>query len=80
MPAEDLIIGVDSRREQIALSIVSRLRTFRNDQCQGSSLLAPDIIESILSGCQPPDLSVQKLLKSMPIDWAEQRKQFGPIS
>ena len=33
VPADDLIIGVDSRRKQIALSIVGRLRTFRNDQC-----------------------------------------------
>jgi hypothetical protein len=30
-PADDLIVGVDSWREQIALSIVRRLRTFRND-------------------------------------------------
>jgi site-specific DNA recombinase len=41
------------------------------------ALLAPDIVEAILDGHQPPDLSIQKLLRNFPLDWAEQRQQLG---
>jgi site-specific DNA recombinase len=43
------------------------------------SYLAPDIISSIISGTQPPDLTGRKLLRmaNLPIDWAEQRGQLG---
>lgn len=36
--------------------------------------LAPDIVEQILTGTQPPDMSVQKLLKVNTPDWKEQKK------
>lgn len=36
--------------------------------------LAPDIIEAILNGTQPPDLNVQKLCSIKTLDWHEQRK------
>jgi len=36
--------------------------------------LAPDIVEQILNGTQPSDMSVQKLLKVNILDWKEQRK------
>jgi site-specific DNA recombinase len=41
------------------------------------ALLAPDIVEAILDGHQPADLGVQKLLKDLPLDWAEQRRVLG---
>jgi site-specific DNA recombinase len=41
------------------------------------AFLAPDIVEAILDGRQPADLSVQKMLRSLPLSWAEQRKQLG---
>jgi hypothetical protein len=41
------------------------------------SFLAPDIVEAILDGHQPPDLTVQKLLRSLPLAWAEQRQRLG---
>jgi site-specific DNA recombinase len=41
------------------------------------SFLAPDIVEAILDGRQPPDLTVQKLLRSLPLAWAEQRQRLG---
>jgi len=41
------------------------------------ALLAPDIIESILDGNQPRDLSFQKLCKNLPSNWADQREQLG---
>jgi site-specific DNA recombinase len=41
------------------------------------ALLAPDIVEAILDGHQPADLGVEKLLKDLPLDWAEQRRVLG---
>jgi site-specific DNA recombinase len=41
------------------------------------SFLAPDIVEAILDGRQPANLTVQKLLRSLPLAWAEQRQQLG---
>ncbi|MCG8506536.1 MAG: hypothetical protein MI755_18170 [Sphingomonadales bacterium] len=44
------------------------------------TFLAPDIIEAILAGGQPVDLSADKLVKSsagLPTDWEEQRAALG---
>jgi site-specific DNA recombinase len=41
------------------------------------SFLAPDIVEAILDGRQPADLTVQKLLRSLPLAWADQRQRLG---
>ena len=43
------------------------------------AFLAPDIIESILEGTQPVDLTIQRLreIASLPIDWNEQRELLG---
>ncbi|MGA2859509.1 MAG: hypothetical protein ABSE40_21790 [Candidatus Sulfotelmatobacter sp.] len=41
------------------------------------AFLAPDIIESILQGRQPDDLTFAKLCTGIPLSWAEQRRQFG---
>jgi hypothetical protein len=41
------------------------------------ALLAPDIVEAILDGHQPADLTVRKLLRSLPLAWAEQRQRLG---
>jgi site-specific DNA recombinase len=41
------------------------------------AFLAPDIVEAILEGRQPVDLTAQKLLRGFPMDWAEQRKRLG---
>jgi site-specific DNA recombinase len=48
----------------------------------GCAFLAPDIIESILEGRQPPDLNFEKLCQHVPLNWAEQREHFGfpPVS
>jgi len=37
------------------------------------TLLAPDIVQAILDGRQPNNLSLSKLLKPFPIVWAEQQ-------
>ena len=41
------------------------------------TLLAPDIIESILKGKQPKELTLLDIFRSLPADWNEQRQQFG---
>jgi site-specific DNA recombinase len=43
------------------------------------AFLAPDIVEKILSGAQPVDLTTDELTKRihLPLDWAEQREALG---
>jgi hypothetical protein len=41
------------------------------------AFLAPDIVDAILEGHQPADLTVQKLLRGLSPNWAEQRKRLG---
>jgi site-specific DNA recombinase len=41
------------------------------------AFLAPDIVDAIVEGRQPADLTVQKLLRGLPLSWAEQRKRLG---
>jgi hypothetical protein len=41
------------------------------------AFLAPDIVEAILEGRQPPQLTVEKLRLGAPLLWAEQRASFG---
>jgi hypothetical protein len=40
------------------------------------AFLAPTLIEAILQGRQPPELTLDKLLGDMPIDWAKQTKEM----
>lgn len=39
--------------------------------------LAPDVMESILDGAQPRSLTLERLQRSFPISWQEQRKMLG---
>lgn len=41
------------------------------------AFLAPDIVEAILEGRQPAHLSVQKMLRRLPLSWMEQREMLG---
>jgi hypothetical protein len=41
------------------------------------TLLAPDLAESILDGTQPRELQLDKVFRSFPREWTEQRKTFG---
>lgn len=38
------------------------------------TLLAPDIVEIILDGRQPPGLQFERLRKSLPLEWRAQRQ------
>lgn len=39
-------------------------------------LLAPDIVEAIVRGDEPSGLSLEGLVKGVPVVWEEQRKRF----
>jgi hypothetical protein len=41
------------------------------------AFLAPDIVEAILDGKQPPHLTLTALQGTLPANWAEQRRRFG---
>lgn len=56
-------------KEKINRSYVSR--TLR------LTFLAPDIVECILEGRQPPTLKLADLEAPFPIEWGAQRHQFG---
>ncbi len=41
------------------------------------ALLAPDIVEVIVEGREPSELSLERLAKGMPTIWAEQRERLA---
>jgi len=41
------------------------------------TLIAPNLIEAILTGCQPRTLQLDDLLKPLPAIWAKQRPRCG---
>jgi site-specific DNA recombinase len=41
------------------------------------ALLAPDIVEAIVEGRQPEDLTFEKLWRNLPSSWSEQRRVLG---
>ena len=55
-----------ARAEGINPSYVSRILRL--------TLLAPDIVESILDGRQPPTLTLGRVMKPYPLEWERQRK------
>ncbi|MFW6222807.1 MAG: hypothetical protein ACOC3T_04260 [Bacteroidota bacterium] len=58
-----------ARVEKVEVSYVYRMLRL--------TLLAPDIIESIISGKQPAGLTLQKISRGFPISWHEQKKKLG---
>ncbi len=40
------------------------------------AFLAPDLVELILAGRQPAELTLEKLLENLPLDWSQQRQLF----
>jgi hypothetical protein len=41
------------------------------------ALLSPDIVEAILAGKQPADLTLKDLMLPFPVEWSGQRERFG---
>jgi site-specific DNA recombinase len=60
-----------AKREGVSQSYFTRLVRL--------SYLAPDITQAILDGCQPRDLTADKLLahSRLPLTWHEQRRMLG---
>jgi hypothetical protein len=58
-----------ARRFQLSDSHVRRILRFE--------YLAPDPIEAIVDGRQPQSMTVKRLLKGIPCNWADQRVAFG---
>lgn len=44
------------------------------------TLLAPDIVEAILDGRQPPEVQLDVLLKPFSVEWEEQMRQIRHIN
>jgi hypothetical protein len=44
------------------------------------TLLAPDIVEAVLKGKQPPRLQLPHLLNAMPTDWNEQKSNLTSLA
>jgi hypothetical protein len=58
--------GELAEAEGVTRSFVNRLLRL--------TLLAPDIVETILEGGQPRAMQLEELMHAMPSDWEEQRK------
>jgi hypothetical protein len=45
------------------------------------TLLAPEIVEAILDGRQPADMTLALLMQPFPVIWREQRRllEIGPL-
>ncbi len=72
---EKLISGKVKSLQSLAVQIkVSKRYVSRVVRC---ALLAPDIVDMILEGRQPPDLTLDKLFYDLPMDWVEQRRIMG---
>lgn len=56
-------------RENIAPSYMTRVLRL--------TLLAPDIIETIMAGGHRPEVTLAQVLAPFPLDWDEQRHHFG---
>ena len=41
------------------------------------TLLAPDIFQAILDGCQPKGLALADFMEPFPVEWERQRMEFG---
>lgn len=58
-----------ARREKLDKTFVNETLRF--------ALLAPEIVEAIVAGRQPPTLTLQDLRRRVPDDWTEQLRTFG---
>jgi hypothetical protein len=41
------------------------------------AFLAPDIVEAVLEGRQPKEMTLEKAFVNMPLNWEKQRQVFG---
>ncbi len=60
------------KREKVGKRYVSRIVRL--------AFLAPEIVEQIVKGCQPPELTAESLLRDhtqLPLDWESQNGMLG---
>ncbi|MFT5067160.1 MAG: hypothetical protein ACI9TA_002787, partial [Reinekea sp.] len=57
-----------AEHENLALTYMTRVLRL--------TLLAPDIIEAVLEGRQPPEVTLAVLLEPFPVEWKEQVIKF----
>jgi site-specific DNA recombinase len=70
-----ILAGKDSGASPIAQKLNLNERYVRRVlQC---AFLAPDIVEAILDGRQPSDLTFGKLTRRLPLSWIDQRRHLG---
>ena len=72
--------------EKLLTGQVSSLRAIANSEGKSeryvgqvirAAFLAPDLLERVLEGRQPAQLTLVALRKQLPFDWREQRRYFG---
>ena len=72
---EQVLAGKVSNQRSLAREMgISERYAGRICEC---AFLAPDIVEAILEGRQPRDLTFEKLTKGLPMVWSEQRRLLG---
>lgn len=72
---EQVLAGKSNDQRSLARQMATSARYA--DRICACAFLAPDIVEAILEGRQPPGLTFQKLTKKLPITWTEQRSLLG---
>ena len=72
---ERVLQGKSSNQKSLTLYVGVTRRYI--DKVFPCAFLAPDIVEAILEGRQPRDLTFKKLCSEIPLSWVEQRQQFG---
>ncbi len=90
LPDTDLMVAVARARHWLDLLMTGKVASIRDlalserklerhiGQHLRLAFLAPDIVEAILDGRQPPELSLRKLVRTdPPLEWGEQRRRLG---
>jgi hypothetical protein len=76
-----LLVKARTSRDELLQIGPGSDKRYRNELLRFAKLtyLAPDIVESILTGRQPDGLSARQLIraKDLPLGWAEQRRRLG---
>ena len=68
------------RREVASLRAIAQLagKSERHvSQVIRTGFLAPDLVQALLHGRRPAQLTVRGVMKDLPWDWNEQRRRFG---
>lgn len=58
-----------AEHENLALTYVTRVLRL--------SLLAPELVEMVVNGRQPPEMTLAAVLRPFPVDWEGQSKAFN---